>query len=63
MGISKGYLSLLENGKRTLAFARLIEFAFQLDLDPLELVERMLGNGPRRGKRYVAAIAEAVRGI
>lgn len=63
LDISKSYLSLLEGGKRTLAFAKLIEFAYQLDLDPVELIERILENSPRRGRRYVPAIAEAVRGI
>lgn len=63
LDISKSYLSLLEGGKRTLAFAKLIEFAYQLELDPVELIERILENSPRRGRRYVPAIAEAVRGI
>ncbi len=61
--MSKSYWSLLEGGKRTLAFAKLIEFADALELDPLELVERILEDSAHRGRRYVAAISEAVRGI
>lgn len=63
LGISKSYLSLLEAGKRTMTLERVVELAVELNLNPLELVEKMLEGSPRRGKRYIPAIAEAVRDI